>query len=59
MRCDLFGVATFQNLIDIAAPPEEVFDLIVDVRNEPRWNPRMLDLQMLTPEPPVPARGFA
>jgi hypothetical protein len=51
MRRDLCGVATFQNMIDIAAPPGEVFDFIVDVQNEPRWNPRMLDVQMLTPEP--------
>jgi hypothetical protein len=27
-------------VIDIAAPAEEIFDVIVDARNEPRWNPK-------------------
>ncbi|HEX3197900.1 MAG TPA: wax ester/triacylglycerol synthase domain-containing protein, partial [Propionibacteriaceae bacterium] len=44
-------MATVENMIDIAAPAEEVFDFVVDVRNEPRWNPQLLHVQMLTPEP--------
>ena len=27
-----------ENVLDIAAPAEKVFDFVVDVRNEPRWN---------------------
>lgn len=51
MRRDRWEVATVENTIDIAAPAEELFDFVVDVRNEPRWNPQMLQVQMLTPEP--------
>jgi diacylglycerol O-acyltransferase / wax synthase len=51
MGCGLFEVATVENMIDIAAPAEEVFDFVVDIRNEPRWNPQLLHVQMLTPEP--------
>ena len=40
-----------ENVLDIAAPAETVFDFVVDVRNEPRWNPQMLHAEMLTPEP--------
>jgi diacylglycerol O-acyltransferase len=40
-----------ENVLDIAAPAEKVFDFVVDVRNEPRWNPQMLNAEMLTPEP--------
>jgi diacylglycerol O-acyltransferase len=42
---------TVENVIEIAAPAEKVFDFVVDVRNEPLWNPQMLDAEMLTPEP--------
>jgi uncharacterized protein YndB with AHSA1/START domain len=31
-----------ENVLNIAAPAEKVFDFVVDVRNEPRWNPQML-----------------
>ncbi len=44
-------VATVENVIDIAATAENVFDFVVDVRNEPRWNPQLLGAEMLTPEP--------
>jgi diacylglycerol O-acyltransferase / wax synthase len=44
-------VATVTNVIDIAASAENVFDFVVDVRNEPRWNPQLLSAEMLTPEP--------
>ena len=42
---------TVQNVIEIAAPAEKVFDFVVDVRNEPQWNAQMLNAEMLTPEP--------
>jgi hypothetical protein len=51
MRLGLFEVAALQNRIDVAVPAEKLFDFVVDVRNEPRWNPQMLDAQMLSPEP--------
>ncbi|HEX6758460.1 MAG TPA: wax ester/triacylglycerol synthase domain-containing protein [Propionibacteriaceae bacterium] len=51
MMRDLWEVATVENTLDIAAPAEELFDFVVDVRNEPRWNPQMLQVQMLTSEP--------
>jgi hypothetical protein len=28
-----------ENVIDVSAPPEVVFDNMTDVRNEPQWNP--------------------
>src|SRR5215204_3777709 len=40
-----------ENVIEIAAPAEKVFDFVVDVRSEPQWNPQMLHAEMLTPEP--------
>jgi len=40
-----------ENVLNIAAPAEKVFDFVVDVRNEPRWNPQMLHAEMLSPEP--------
>jgi diacylglycerol O-acyltransferase / wax synthase len=51
MRRGLFTVATLENMIDISAPAHEVFDFVVDVRNEPQWNPQLLHVQMLTPDP--------
>jgi hypothetical protein len=45
-------------VIDIAAPAEEIFDVIVDARNEPRWNPKMLRAQMLTPGPVAAGTTF-
>jgi WS/DGAT/MGAT family acyltransferase len=40
-----------ENVINIAASAEKAFDFVVDVRNEPRWNPQLLHAEMLTPEP--------
>lgn len=37
--------------VRIAAPPERVFDVVADSRNEPSFNPAMTDVEMLTPEP--------
>ena len=35
----------------INRPVEEVFDFVADERNEPRYNPRMLRAEKLTPGP--------
>jgi uncharacterized protein YndB with AHSA1/START domain len=48
---DVLEKTTVENVIEIAAPAEKVFDFVVDVRNEPQWNPKMLHAEMLTPEP--------
>jgi hypothetical protein len=40
MKRGLLEVAAVENAIDIAAPTKEIFDVIVDVRNEPQWNPK-------------------
>jgi diacylglycerol O-acyltransferase / wax synthase len=58
MSRGLLEVAPVENAIDIAAPAEEIFDVIVDVRNEPRWNPQMLRAQMITPEPVAAGTTF-
>ncbi len=37
--------------LSITAPIEKVFDTIADSRNEPRFNPSMTSVELLTPEP--------
>lgn len=37
--------------IQINRPVDEVFDFVADERNEPRFNPRMLGAELLSPEP--------
>ena len=37
--------------IVIARPVETVFDAVADERTEPRYNPRVRDVELLTPEP--------
>jgi uncharacterized protein YndB with AHSA1/START domain len=37
--------------IVIDRPVEEVFDFVADERNEPRYNPRMVRAEQITPEP--------
>lgn len=37
--------------VAIARPPDEVFDVLVDPRNEPRYNRRMLRAEKVTPGP--------
>jgi len=37
--------------IVINRPPEEVFDVVADERNEPKYNPQMLRADLVTPEP--------
>jgi hypothetical protein len=44
-------MARIEGEIMINRPVEEVFDFVADVRNEPRYNPRMVRAEMLTPEP--------
>lgn len=44
--------------IVINRPVEEVFDFVADERNEPRYNPRMLRAEQITPEPIGPGTRF-
>jgi hypothetical protein len=44
-------MARIEGEIMIHRPVEEVFDFVADERNEPRYNPRMVRAEMLTPEP--------
>ncbi len=37
--------------IVINRPPEVVFDVVADERNEPKYNPQMLRADLITPEP--------
>jgi carbon monoxide dehydrogenase subunit G len=37
--------------IEIARPPEVVFDMVADERNEPRYNPRLRDVAKITAGP--------
>ncbi len=37
--------------IVIERPVEDVFDFVADERNEPRFNPRMSRVELVTPEP--------
>jgi uncharacterized protein YndB with AHSA1/START domain len=37
--------------IIIERPPEVVFDFVSDERNEPRFNPQMRSVELLSPEP--------
>jgi hypothetical protein len=44
-------MARIDGEIVISRPVEEVFDFVADERNEPRYNPRMVSSELLTPEP--------
>jgi hypothetical protein len=44
-------MARIEGEIMISRPVGEVFDFVADERNEPRYNPRMVRAEMLTPEP--------
>ena len=37
--------------IVIRRPVDELFDFVADERNEPRYNPRMRDVELVTDEP--------
>jgi uncharacterized protein YndB with AHSA1/START domain len=45
------GMARVEGEIIIHRPVEEVFDFVADERNEPRYNPRMLDVELITDGP--------
>jgi hypothetical protein len=44
-------MARIDGEIVINRPVEEVFDLVADERNEPRYNPRMVSSELLSPGP--------
>jgi hypothetical protein len=44
-------VAHIVGNVRIAAPLEQVFDTVADSRNEPSFNPAMVDVELLTPLP--------
>ena len=43
----------------IARPPEDVFDLVADLRNDPKWNSRVSSAELRGPEPIGPGSRFA
>jgi uncharacterized protein YndB with AHSA1/START domain len=43
--------APIEGEIEIAQPPETVFDAVADERNEPRYNPRLSGVEKLTSGP--------
>ena len=45
--------------VTIAAPVEEVFDLVADERNEPRYNPRIVRAEKLSEGPVGAGARFA
>jgi hypothetical protein len=48
---DSWHVASIDGEITVNRPVEEVFDFVADERNEPRYNPRMLRAEKLSPGP--------
>jgi carbon monoxide dehydrogenase subunit G len=44
-------MANIDGSIYIDRPPEVVFDFVADERNEPRYNPKMTTVSLLTEEP--------
>jgi carbon monoxide dehydrogenase subunit G len=45
------GRAAIEGEIEIAQPPETVFDTVADERNEPLYNPRLREVEKITPGP--------
>ena len=43
----------------IASPPESVFDMLADLRNDPQWNSRVSSAELRSPEPIGPGSRFA
>jgi Polyketide cyclase / dehydrase and lipid transport len=41
----------FNVSVDVAAPPELVFDLMADARNEPAWNSQVSETDLTSAEP--------
>ena len=44
-------MAPIEGELVINRPVEEVFDFVVDERNEPRYNPRLLPVKQTSPGP--------
>ncbi len=51
-------MAHIRGEVTIDAPVEEVFDLVADERNEPRYNPRIRRAEMVTDGPVGPGTRF-
>lgn len=47
----MLTVSHIAGRITIAAPPQEVFDVVADSRNEPSFNPAMRSVELLSGEP--------
>lgn len=45
-------MATIEGSIYIDRPPDAVFDIVADERNEPRYNPKMTAVSLLS-DPPI------
>ena len=43
----------------IACPPEQVFDMLADLRNDPKWNSRVSSAELRSPEPIGQGSQFA
>jgi uncharacterized protein YndB with AHSA1/START domain len=43
------GWVSIENAIEIARPPEDVFDYLTDITKEFEWNPRIRRVEKLTP----------
>ena len=43
----------------IACPPEDVFDTLADLRNDAKWNSRVSQAELRSPEPIGPGSRFA
>ncbi|EHR51250.1 hypothetical protein SacmaDRAFT_3014 [Saccharomonospora marina XMU15] len=52
-------MATIQGEIFIDRPPTQVFDVLADPRNEPRYNPRIVGVDKLTEGPVGVGSRFA
>lgn len=52
-------MVTIEGSTTIARPVEEVFDIVADERNEPRYNPQMTGVRKLTPGPIGPGTRWA
>jgi hypothetical protein len=51
-------MARIEGEILIAAPVEQVFDVVADERNEPRYNPRIVRVEKTSPGPVGPGTRF-
>jgi polyketide cyclase/dehydrase/lipid transport protein len=46
---DLLPSGAVENTVELHAPSDVVFDYMTDIRNEPCWNPQMVEAEKLTP----------